>query len=567
MYFLALAADYDGTVAHHGAMTSEARDALRRLKETGRRLVLVTGRELADLRHSLSELLLFDRVVAENGAVIYNPAIDETRSLAPGPPVRLVQTLMERNVEPISVGHSIVATWQPHETTVLGAIRELGLELQIIFNKSAIMILPPGINKASGLKAALVEMDISAHNVVAVGDAENDHAFLRLCGCSAAVENALPSIKEEADLRLSKDHGAGVAELVERIVLEDNRLIPVERVGLLVGHDQNGGVSRLRPDRNVLIVGHSGSGKSRFAKLLSERMVEKQFEFCAIDPEGDHQGLDNAVAIGNSATLPTCEEALRLLRETEVNLVVNLVSLNTAERKQFCETFLAQLSRLRARTGRPQWLLIDEAHQLVSTSGDKWTQSLKEFPATVFITVSPELLPIEVIRTVDTILAFGHSAADVMSNILARAGDAMVSSALPMPASNEILFWSRSSNQPPRIIRIDAPRQSHTRHTGKYAEGDVGEHRSFYFRGPGNKHNLRARNLMHFLEHAQRIDDATWEHHLRAGDFSAWFRHVIKDEALACETCETESDRSLGPLESRARIRTAITRRYAAPVQ
>ena len=61
------------------------------------------------------------------------------------------------------------------------------------------MVLPATVNKATGLSAALSELKLSLHNVVGVGDAENDHAFLQLCECSAAVANALPTVKETAD--------------------------------------------------------------------------------------------------------------------------------------------------------------------------------------------------------------------------------------------------------------------------------------------------------------------------------------------------------------------------------
>jgi HAD superfamily hydrolase (TIGR01484 family) len=185
VYFLASAADYDGTIANHGFVDESTAGALRQPKETGRRLVLVTGRELADLRHAFPEITIFDRVVAENGAVIYDPATGQEHVVAAAAPIRFVEKLMERKVEPISVGRSIVATWEPHQATVLNVIQELGLELQIIFNKGAVMVLPPGVNKASGLAAALAELDIAVHNVVGVGDAENDHAFLHLCGCAA----------------------------------------------------------------------------------------------------------------------------------------------------------------------------------------------------------------------------------------------------------------------------------------------------------------------------------------------------------------------------------------------
>jgi hydroxymethylpyrimidine pyrophosphatase-like HAD family hydrolase len=139
---------------------------------------------------------------------------DEERALAPAPPALFVQELIAQKIEPVSVGRSIVATCEPHQTAVLNVIRQLGLELQIIFNKGAVMVLPAGINKATGLKAALTELDISPHNVVAVGDAENDHAFLRACGCAAAVANAVPSVREEADVKLAGDHGAGMIELI-----------------------------------------------------------------------------------------------------------------------------------------------------------------------------------------------------------------------------------------------------------------------------------------------------------------------------------------------------------------
>jgi HAD superfamily hydrolase (TIGR01484 family) len=91
------------------------------------------------------------------------------------------------------VGEVIVATFEPHEKTVLEVIRDLGLELQVIFNKGSVMVLPPGVNKASGLEAALREMGASPHNTVGVGDAENDHAFLRLCEVSVAVAERVSS--------------------------------------------------------------------------------------------------------------------------------------------------------------------------------------------------------------------------------------------------------------------------------------------------------------------------------------------------------------------------------------
>ncbi|MGH6936161.1 MAG: HAD family hydrolase, partial [Methylocella sp.] len=189
MYFVALATDYDGTIAENGVVAEATLEALRELKQSGRNLLLVTGRQLPDLKEVLPEIALFDLVVAENGGILFDPKTGEETLLAAEPPQAFLDRLQAREV-PVSVGRCIVATSEPHQNAVLEAIRELGLELQIIFNKGAVMVLPAGTSKASGVEAALALLKLSPHNLVGIGDAENDHAFLRFCGCAVAVANA-----------------------------------------------------------------------------------------------------------------------------------------------------------------------------------------------------------------------------------------------------------------------------------------------------------------------------------------------------------------------------------------
>ena len=214
MKYVALATDYDGTIAKDGRVSDSTLQSLQRFRQSGRKLILITGRVLNDLESIFSHLNLFDRVVAENGALLYDPNTRETKLLAPPPKQTLVEALTRRGVQPLGVGQAIIATWQPHETEVLQAIRELGLELQVIFNKGAVMVLPSGINKRSGLSAALGALGISRHNVVGVGDAENDHAFLEFCECAVAVSNAHPAVKDTADFTTRADRGDGVGELI-----------------------------------------------------------------------------------------------------------------------------------------------------------------------------------------------------------------------------------------------------------------------------------------------------------------------------------------------------------------
>ena len=221
MRFSALATDYDGTIATHGLVDDDTLQALRRFKAAGRTLILVTGRELPDLQRVFPHLDLFERIVAENGALLVRPAANEQFPLAEAPPEKFADLLRQRGVSPLSVGRVIVATTEPSESIVLQTIRQLGLELQVIFNKGSVMVLPSGVNKATGLAAALRELGISKESVVAVGDAENDHTFLEFCGCAAAVDNALPALKERADVVTRGRHGAGVAELINRILEND----------------------------------------------------------------------------------------------------------------------------------------------------------------------------------------------------------------------------------------------------------------------------------------------------------------------------------------------------------
>jgi hydroxymethylpyrimidine pyrophosphatase-like HAD family hydrolase len=116
------------------------------------------------------------------------------------------------------VGQTIISTHEPHEVDVIESIKQLGLELIVTFNKGSVMILPPNVNKATGLAAALERLQIPASQVVGVGDAENDHAFLAHCGLGVAVANALPSLKEKAHLVTQGKAGEGVAELIDHLL-------------------------------------------------------------------------------------------------------------------------------------------------------------------------------------------------------------------------------------------------------------------------------------------------------------------------------------------------------------
>ena len=215
---LALASDYDATLAFEGGISSQTADALARWKASGRKLLLVTGRELDDLLAIVANIELFDCAVVENGAVLYWPAMRRIESLAPSPSKQFLEALRRQRVQPLSVGRSIVATTLQHSTIVQNTITEMGLPLEITLNRDSAMVLPAGVNKATGLDRALSELELPAEHVVGVGDAENDESFLKLCGLSVAVANAIPRIKEIADMVTEQRHGFGVVEVIEEII-------------------------------------------------------------------------------------------------------------------------------------------------------------------------------------------------------------------------------------------------------------------------------------------------------------------------------------------------------------
>jgi hydroxymethylpyrimidine pyrophosphatase-like HAD family hydrolase len=221
MHYLALATDYDGTIADDGVVDEPTFAALQRWRDGGRRLILVTGRDLTDLRRVMPRLDIFDLVVAENGALLYDPANQAERALTDAPPAAFVERLRELEVAPLWLGRVIMASRKPNEGKVLRAIDDLSLNLRITSNRDTFMVLPAGVTKASGLHGALAQLGLSPLHCIGVGDAENDLAFLDVCGLPVAVANALPSVKGRVAFVTTGTRGAGVAELIDQLLATD----------------------------------------------------------------------------------------------------------------------------------------------------------------------------------------------------------------------------------------------------------------------------------------------------------------------------------------------------------
>ncbi len=571
MRYFCLVCDYDGTIAHDGRCAPSTVEALKRVRASGRKLILATGRQLPELQEIFPEHSMFDRIIAENGAILYRPEGQDCKALADPPPPVFVEELRRRGVNPLSVGQSIVATWHPHETTVLDVIRDLGLELQVIFNKDAVMVLPSGVNKATGLKAALKELHLSPHNAVGVGDAENDHVFLGMCECSVAVANALPALKERADLVTAGSHGAGVEELIEKLLSEDlASLAPrLKRRRILLGHTEEGGDFTLDPyDSRLAIAGPSGSGKSTTVAAIVERLVEKRYQVCLFDPEGDYDEFERFVTLGGPQQLPGISEVLEVLNAMEYSVSVNLLGVPLADRPSAFMSFLARIQELRAKTGRPHWIIIDEAHHLLPATLDSASLTIpKELTSFALVTVHPDQVARAILTSTNGLIAVGPNPATVIEQFSAGAGKELRPQSLPDPPreAGEVIAWWFCESPQPAKVKVEPAKTELRRHRRKYAAGELGEDKSFYFRGSDGKLNLRAQNLKTFAQIAEGVDEDTWAHHLRQSDYSKWLRDSVKDTGVAEEVARIEKNGQLGPSESRTQILEAIRKHYTAP--
>jgi hydroxymethylpyrimidine pyrophosphatase-like HAD family hydrolase len=195
-------------------------EALGRLRASGRKLILITGRELDELLSIFAPVEDFDLVVAENGALLYRPGKEGLTLLGPPPEAALIEELRRREI-PMWVGRCIVGTVRPHHKAVAEVIRSLGLRLQIVFNKESVMVMPEEVDKGTGLLAGLQELNAEAAQTAGIGDAENDYAFLRHCGFSVAVANAIPGLKQQVHAVSNRANGRGVTALIEQMIAKD----------------------------------------------------------------------------------------------------------------------------------------------------------------------------------------------------------------------------------------------------------------------------------------------------------------------------------------------------------
>jgi hypothetical protein len=372
-------------------------------------------------------------------------------------------------------------------------------------------------------------------------------------------------LKDRVDWITIKDHGEGTEELIERLIESD--LAELEdrlhhRISL--GQRPDGTEVFIPPyGKNVLIAGSSGAGKSTLASGFLERLHEQVYQLVIIDPEGDYSTFEGGVALGDNERPASVAEVLDVIAKPDANAVVNLIGLGLKERPAFFETLFPRIQELRAQTGRPHWIIVDEAHHVWPSSWETAGITVSHYMYSVMlITLEPDRLAPAILSSVDVVIAIGENPDTTLRIFSDTVGEQPPKATQRTLHPGEAVAWFRRTSEDPFLFRSALPRAEKRRHRRKYVEGELSPDLSFYFRGPEGKLNLKAQNLNMFLQLADGVDDETWLFHLKNGDISGWFLNVIKDPELAAEAYRLEGRDEITAVESRKHIRSEIEKRY-----
>jgi hydroxymethylpyrimidine pyrophosphatase-like HAD family hydrolase len=507
------AVDYDGTLTDTDVPDADVLAAIADVRAAGRQVILVTGRIMAELLQVFPEVQRhFDAVVTENGCVLYSGQ-QAGRRLAPEIPRSLERALKECGI-PFRAGEVLLASKAKHAPAILAEIGSLGLELQLVRNRAELMVLPSGSNKGTGVIAALAELGVDRHNVVAFGDAENDHSLFDACEIGVAVGNAVDSLKAQADVVLTQAAGAGVAAFIRRVLDGDLALVQPRRWQAEIGSYEDGSAVRVpAAAAGIGIYGESGVGKSYLAGLLAERMLRLGYRACVIDPEGDHYGLaelPGVVGLGGANALPAVGDVIHILARASV--VADTAQHDEGVRVGYARRLVEACQASRERTGLPHFLVVDEAHTIFGPDGP--------------------LSPLAV-------SAAGLCLVTYRPDLLATLAHERLAYRITARSASEATIGVGGANE--RRFRVAERMCQHGRHARKYASALLPTHRRFLFRSGGIPTGRAAASLREFRDELAYAADPVLHHHAAAHDFSSWLGDVCRDPELTFKIRKIEA--------------------------
>lgn len=555
MHLKVIALDLDGTIAENNVVALETWATLRKAKREGFTLILVTGRRMVEISTIGPFDEICEAIVAEDGAAIYFPRND-TIMLPFG---RLASNVIEQLTAlhiPMEQGLAIAATWQPHDRKVLEVLSKTAYAATLEYNKGAVMIMPPGATKGTGLLIALNELGFSPHNVVAFGDAENDRSLFEQAELSVAVANTAPEIKAIADVELVLPNGTGVRTLVEELI---QKKIPRHAVRpkqfIRIGQSANEMPIGLSPfdliDSNLGIFGESGSGKSWIAGMLAEALLQQEYQVCIIDPEGDYRGIRSfphtLLLGGGKAPPPSVEDVIILMEYSGISLILDLSLYSISEQMTYVTNLMHALCSLRQRRGKPHWFLIDEGHYFCPDDHHPLTKLLLRYMqqgGLALVSYRPSLIAPELLRITRNWLLTRVKHPSELAVIRAQFGGDQCPENVLKQIENlnarEVFLRLEETIQkdPPTcgIVELHNTHRlvTHVRHLHKYLRAPLPVDKRFYFKvNEAYKGPLTAASLWQFSEVIPQLTPETLQYHLERNDFEKWVKDTLHDAELA----------------------------------
>jgi hydroxymethylpyrimidine pyrophosphatase-like HAD family hydrolase len=554
MRFSVLALDYDGTIACDGALDLDVKSAVGEARSRGISVILATGRILSDLRRVAGSLDFVDAVVAENGAVLLFPD-GNSRLIGQPPPAIFVEELRRRGVD-FTAGQCVVETDALVAPQILSVIRDLELPLVLVFNRGRLMVLPQAISKGMGLREALTMLRLSAHNAIAIGDAENDHDLLAMSEFGVAVAWGSKALQAKADDVLPGDGPRAVAGYIRKAA-KDMRLPPerIDRSRLVLGHTDDGyPLALAMRGRNILIAGDPRSGKSWVAGLICEQLILQGYSLCVIDAEGDYRTLEplpGVVVFGGDAPPPELPDLARVLRHPYMSAVVDLSHVAYREKVKYLNALLPMLAMLRRTTGLPHRIVVDEAHYFLHEPNVRELVDL-DLGAYTLVTYRLSDLHCDLRKAIEGIVVKRTTDLREVRTLLAMAGNEnaesewravfaglTVDEAVLLPGIEEAGGKLRRFHLSPRST-------IHVRHKAKYVDLQLLEEQAFVFTDNGTPVGSPARTLNQFVSSLKTLPLPVLDGHARRGDFSQWIGEVFRDHVLASDIRKVEQRYRLG---------------------
>jgi hydroxymethylpyrimidine pyrophosphatase-like HAD family hydrolase len=568
-YFRAVAVDFDGTLTEGARPDDAVLEAIADLRRRGIRVILATGRILGELRHGFRDVdEHFDSIVAENGALISGP--HGRRLLADPVDEALEDALLRRRV-PVRAGEVLLACDAAHDLVVLEEIGRLGLDCQILRNRAALMVLPAGVTKGSGLLEALGDLGVSRHSTITAGDAENDRSLLEIGEYGVAVANAVDALKDHADLVLAAPDGQGILGLLRGPILTGERRAHSSRWRVHLGATGEGEpVAMPASQVNVLIAGGSGMGKSYVAGLVAEAISELGYSALVVDLEGDHLGLDDlrgVLSVGGVEPLPKPAEIHRLLRHRFGSVVLDLSLLVPDEQDAYISSLPEIIEDERGHTGLPHWVFVDEAHRLVGADLMGAAMLDQHKRGYCLVSYRPEHLAGISPENLDVVLLTPGLGPHQLPGLAAATGRSSQHLAELLDGTvvgQAIIIEPPHAPSGDRCFTVASRRTSHVRHWHKYARLPLDPHLHFHFRTAGGEPTGNIANSLYEFHHILRQSPPeVIEHHAPQHDFSGWVHDATRDDAL--RDSFRAAERSLGEAGStgtRDELVRAIEQRY-----